>query len=105
MLTQSPAFGADEAPEQTTYQQLAAQVRAMHPRALSPQSYDDVLTLIEYLQEETTRQLDELTRRGNEVAQREKELAAAQRTLKLKQRAVDAIVKQREGRGWIFWRR
>lgn len=103
-MTVMPNFGPDHAPEEVTYQTLAAQVRAMNPRALTPANYDDVVLLLEYLHDETVRKLDELTQRGNAIAQREKEVVSKERTLRIKERAVGVLMKSREGKGWRFWK-
>jgi hypothetical protein len=105
MLTAMPNFGEDHPPETLTFAAIAAQVRAIKPSALTPQSYDDVLTLIEYLHAEIVKRQDELTRRSNELEAKAKQIADLERSLKLKHRAVDQIVKQNEGKGWTFWRR
>jgi hypothetical protein len=99
-----PEFGSDDATN-VTFETVAAQVKALKPRALTPTQHDDVITLIEYLQDETVRRYDALTRKGNELAEREAAIAAAERAMKVKGRVVEAIVKGREGRGWTFWRK
>ncbi|MCK1741357.1 hypothetical protein IVA80_10895 [Bradyrhizobium sp. 139] len=100
-----PNFGEDHAPEEITYHTLAAQIRAMNPRALTPQNHDDVVLLLEYLHDETVRRLDELTSKGNALAIREKEVASKERTIRIKERAVGVLLKNREGKRWFFWGR
>ncbi|RZN09677.1 hypothetical protein CWO91_16750 [Bradyrhizobium genosp. SA-3] len=103
----APNFGADTPPEQVTYQAIAAQIRSLNPRALTPASLEDVILMIEWMQEETIKRDEELTRRGNELTQREAELQSWEKRLQIKQRAVDAVLKRApDGRRyWWFGRK
>lgn len=105
-MTIAPNFGADTPPEQVTYQAIAAQIRALNPRALTPASLEDVILMIEWMQEETIKRDEQLTLRSKELAEQEAKLIAWEKGLKIKQRAVDAVLKRapEEKRMW-FWRR
>ena len=97
------SFGDDVLPEEVTYQTIAAQIKALKPRALTAASLEDVILMIEWMQDETVKRSEELTSKGNELAEKEKQLAAWEKNLKLKQRAVDAVLKRNAPKsvGWF----
>lgn len=103
----APNFGADTPPEQVTYQAIAAQIRQLNPRALTPGSLEDVILMIEWMQEETIKRDDQLTQRGKELAEKERQLQSWEAGLKIKQKAVDAVLKRApDGRRyWWFGRK
>jgi hypothetical protein len=47
-MNANPNFGEDTPAEAVTHQTVAAQVRSMNPRALTPAMLDDVITMVEY---------------------------------------------------------
>jgi hypothetical protein len=98
---------ADDRKEVVNFSTIAAQVREMTPRTLTASALDDAITLIEYLQGECARQLDELTQKGDELATKEKELIEREKALGVQLRAVnlalkgnDPVVKQKIDK-WI----
>jgi hypothetical protein len=97
------SFGDDTSPEAVTYQTIAAQIKALKPRALTAGSLEDVILMIEWMQDETVKREQEVTRQSNELAEREKGLKAWEKNLKLKQRAVDAVLKRNAPKsvGWF----
>lgn len=88
----------DTRPQETItvdYHRVAEQIRALKPRELKTEQLDDVLTLIEWMQEQclrthenNLRELAVLDAREKAVSQLEKECALRSRTVRLLQKAV-----------------
>jgi hypothetical protein len=87
------AFGDGKSPAEVTYHTIASQIREIDPRALTPGSYDDVLTMIEFMRESCIAQHDELDRRQTVLDAREKSLDKREKELKTRSRAVEQILK------------
>lgn len=97
-MTTQP-FGEDES---VNFAAIAAQVRSIKPRALTPDQIPDVLDLIEYLQEEINTRFDQLTVRGNDLDAREIALAKRERAAAAKHRAAEMIVRGGNRRGKLL---
>lgn len=89
----SATFG-DDTPE-VTYDHIAAQVRAMKPRALAPSQYDDVVVLIEFMRDAVLKLADRNTQDAKELAMREAAVAKRERDVALRQRTHDAATRTR----------
>ena len=90
---QSPDFGTGESPDEVTYQTIAAQIREMVPRALTPNALDAPLTMIVYLRDEALKIHDANEIRTKDLDARELQLNRRARDLALAQRAADAVLK------------
>jgi hypothetical protein len=88
----STTFGDDTAPEAVTYATLAASVRAMDPRALTPNMLDDVVTMVEYMRAEALRVHDANEARSKALDAREKELDRRARDVALAGRVAKAVI-------------
>lgn len=99
-MTTQP-FGEGEG-EPVSFAAIAAQVRSIKPRALTPDQIPDVLDLIEYLQEEINTRHDQLTARSNELDAREVMLAKRERAASAQRRAAEMIVKGGNRRGKLL---
>lgn len=76
--------------EVVDYSRVAAQVRVLNSRALTPAQYDDVVTLLEWMQKSLVQQDDALTARTRAVEQLEAELNRREKELNLRARVVNA---------------
>ncbi len=98
-------FGDDASPEELIYQTIAAQVRDMKPRALTPAALDAAVTLVEFMRDETTKKHDANQLRTAELDEREAALVRRARDLKIHERAVAAVMKTNAPRRIAnFWR-
>lgn len=97
-MTSQP-FGEDES---VNFAAIAAQVRSIKSRALTPDQIPDVLDLIEYLQEEVNTRFDQLTVRGNDLDAREIALAKRERAAAAKHRAAEMVVRGGNRRGKLL---
>jgi hypothetical protein len=97
-MTQVATFGHDTSPQEVTYQTIAAQVKVMAPRALTANTLDDVITLIEFMRDEAIRRHDANEARALALDTREAELDRRARNLGLHERAVAAVLKPAPGR-------
>jgi hypothetical protein len=97
-------FGDGASPQEVTYQTIATQIRSMVPRALTANTLDDVITLVEFMRDETIRRHDANEARSVALDEREKALNKRARDLALHERAVAAVLKpngsRRLGRLW-----
>ena len=86
-------IGDDASPEETTYRQIAEQVRAMTPSALTPTALDSAVTLVEWMRDQAVKIHDANDERTSELDAREKALEKRARDLKTHERAVAAVLR------------
>lgn len=86
-------FGDDRSPEEVTLQTLAAQVRALEPRALTANALDDAITLVEFMRDQAIKMHDENVFRAEQLDELERSLNKRARDLKIHERAVAAVLK------------
>jgi N-acetyl-beta-hexosaminidase len=103
----SPAFGPDNGVD--PYKSIADTVRAIKPRALTPDQHADVLTLMEFMQEQCTKQHDLNIAYAAALAEREQELSRREQHVELKHRLALSVIATsktaRRGPGWRnLWR-
>lgn len=92
--------------EMVNFADMASKVRALQPRALTPEQFPDVVLCLEWMQGEITQQLEELERtrkaldeREKAVAERERQAAirgrvfGAAQAMKLPRRGVSGVIK------------
>ncbi|WP_454627718.1 hypothetical protein [Bradyrhizobium cenepequi] len=97
-------FGTGQSPDEVTYHTIAAQIRNMVPRALTPNALDAALTMIEYLRDEGLKLHDANEARAKELDEREAKLNKRARDLALAQRAADAVLKRGPRKIANLWR-
>ena len=99
-------FGDDASPQEVTYHSIAQQVRTMNPRALSTNTLDDVVTIIEYMRDACTARHDLQELRAVALMDQEKALNKRERDVTLRGRAIDAMLKTNAPRKiYSLWRR
>lgn len=86
-------FGDDASPQEITYRQIAEQVRAMEPRALTPTALDHAVTLVEWMRDTALKIHDANDKRHDELDARELSLVKRANDLKTHERAVAAVLK------------
>lgn len=86
-------FGDGASPQEVTYQSIVAQIKEMQPRALTANSLDDVITLVEFMRDESIKRHDANVTRAQELAEWERTIMIRERNLKLHERAVAAVLK------------
>jgi hypothetical protein len=75
-------FGPDTAPD-VTYQTIARQVASMQPRALTRESLDDVITIIEFMRTQCLEMHEVNTNKARLLTDKEAELARKEAELQL----------------------
>jgi predicted nuclease with TOPRIM domain len=105
-MNQPDIFGPDLDEAGVSYQSIAAQIKALKPRNLSQGSLEDVLTMIEWMQQEVSKRDELLTRRGNELEELRAKLDAWENGLRVRQRTVEAVLKAGSAKrsGWFVRR-
>ena|SRR5579883_1106645 len=103
-MNATPNFGDGEPAEAVTYQTIAAQVRAMNPRALTPGMLDDVITMVEYLRDQALSIHDANEKRSAELDQRERELNRRARDVAAAGRVAKAVISGKPRRLFNFGR-
>lgn len=82
------SFGDGATSDETMFATLVEQIRGLKPSALTSTAVcDDVLTVIEFLRNETIKQVDVVASKSNELTAREKVVAHKERMLLLRERA------------------
>lgn len=79
--------------QEHNYHSIAATVRNMRPRSIPVTQYEDVITLLEWMQERCVEQHDANAKRAEELDRREQELLAREKDLAIRMRAVSAAAK------------
>lgn len=69
---------------------MAAKVRAMQPRALTPELYPDVVLCLEWMQAEIVQRLDTLDRKRMELEAREEAVSQRERQAAIRGRVFGA---------------
>jgi len=103
-MNANPNFGDDTPAEAVTYATLAAQVRAMNPRALTPNMLDDVIMMVEYMRDEALRIHDANEARSKALDEREKELNRRAREVALASKVAKAVIAGKPRRLFNFGR-
>lgn len=103
MNHQTLEFGDGRSSEEITYRTIAEQIRALTPRAIPPSSYDDVITMIDFLRDNALKLYDEVEQRKGELDKREAELSKQARELKTMHRVAHAVISTKPRRAY-FWR-
>ena len=94
-------FGPD-APPPVTFETIARQVRELEPRALTNESLDDVITIIEFMRTQCLDMHQANTDRKAALDERELTLQRREQALAVRQRAVECIMKVKPKRRY-FW--
>lgn len=81
------------------YHSIAAQIRAVDQRALTPEQHSDVLTMLEYMRDQTVKLYDANVEREQALAKREADVARREREVELKMRTLNSALKTRETAG------
>lgn len=76
------------APMPVDYSRIASHIKAMEPRALTADQFTDVVTLIEWMRNEITKQDEALEVREADVAARERAVKQRERDVAIRQRVV-----------------
>lgn len=87
-------------PLQVDYTRVAAHIRDMHPRALRPDQYEDVITLLEYMRDELIQRETELQATTLLIEQREREVAQREKDVSIRAKAVEAVASLGKKRTW-----
>lgn len=81
------------APLPVDYTRVAAHIRSMEPRALTPAQHEDVITLLEYMRDQLIERDASVETRTKQVAAREAAVALRERELAIRSKAVHAAAK------------
>lgn len=87
-------------PLQVDYTRVAAHIREMQPRALSPGQYEDVITLLEYMRDELIQRQTELEASTLLIEERERKVAQREKDVAIRGKAVDAAASLGKKRAW-----
>lgn len=71
------------------YAAVAKTVVNMKPRALTPPQFEDVLTLLEWMQQECVRMHEHNEQRAAHLAEREQQIIAREKELRIRARTID----------------
>lgn len=77
---------------QVSHDDVLAYVKRMKPRDMPLKSYNDLITILEYLQEDILRTQETLLRREADLAEREQSMQQLEQELHLRRRAVDMVM-------------
>lgn len=88
-MTTQPNFGPDSGP----YADIARQIREMRIRELPPSSYEDVVTMLEFMQERCVAMHDANAKAAAELEERRKEVERREKDVSLRHRALEAAMK------------
>lgn len=86
------------------YTQIAKQIELLQPRALTPDQYEDVVKLIEWMQQEVTKQHHLVIKQAEALKLRELELVKRERDVAIRTRTVHAAAGIATPRRSYFWR-
>lgn len=89
----SASFGEDRPP--VTYDHIAAQIRALQPRALTSSQFDDVILMLEWMRDETVKLLGANDQASKALAEREREVSKRERDVGIRQRVHAAATRTR----------
>jgi hypothetical protein len=81
---------------------IANFIRNIKPSDIDRRDYDDVLTMIEYLRENTITLQDALITREQALAMREKAVKEREKHLTTKERAVATIINAKPRKRWLW---
>ena len=101
MQPHHPTTPADAFTSRPTLKTIVAQIKATDPRALSPEDYEDVVTLLEYIRDETLKNHERVEEASKKLAERERDVTKRERDLAIRQRAVMAAAAIQPRRRWI----
>ena len=79
-----------------THDDVLAYVKRMKPRDIPLTSLKDVITILEYVQEDILRTQEAVAQRAAELDKRDAQIAQAEQELSLRQRAVDMLLGKAE---------
>lgn len=89
---QRTGFGPAVEVSETTYSTIAQQVRDMRPSALTPDKFDDVITIIEYMRDQALKIHERNEQQATQLAERELNVTRREREIETKARAVKAAI-------------
>lgn len=94
-------------PLQVDYTRVAAHIREMQPRALRPEQYEDVITLLEYMRDELIQRQTELEASTLLIEQRERDVAQREKDVSIRSKAVEAAasIGKKQRRWWTYLKR
>jgi len=84
------------------YARIASQIRALEPRALTPDQLSDVLLVMEWMKQELISRDETITKRQVELDQKETALRERERNVVLRARTVDLAIGLRPKRSKLF---
>ena len=87
-------------PLQVDYTRVAAHIRDLQPRALTPGQYEDVITLLEYMRDELIQRETELTAKTLVMEESERDLVQREKDVAIRGKAVAAVVSVAPRRTW-----
>lgn len=87
-------------PLQVDYTRVAAHIREMQPRALRPDQYEDVITLLEYMRDELIQRETELQAQTLLIEERERKVAEREKDVGIRGKAVFAAASLGKQRTW-----
>lgn len=94
-------------PLQVDYTRVAAHIRDMQPRALSPGQHEDVITLLEYMRDELVKRHADLEASTLLIEERERKVATREKDAALLVKAAGAAVtlRKKPRRWWTYLKR
>lgn len=87
-------------PLEVDYTRVAAHIRTMEPRALRPDQYEDVITLLEYMRDELIQRQTELEASTLLIEKRERDVAQREKDVNIRAKAIDAAASLGKKRTW-----
>lgn len=87
-------------PLQVDYTRVAAHIREMQPRALTPGQYDDVITLLEYMRDELIQRETELHAKTLLIEERERNVVQREKDVAIRSKTVTAAASIAPRRTW-----
>lgn len=94
-------------PLQVDYTRVAAHIRDLQPRALTPGQYEDVITLLEYMRDELIQRETELKANTLLIEERERKLVQREKDVAIRAKALDAAetFKRKQRQWWSYLKR
>jgi hypothetical protein len=87
-------------PLQVDYTRVAAHIRELQPRALTPGQYEDVIVLLEYMRDELIQRETELSAKTLLIEERERTLVQREKDVTIRHKAVAAVASVTPRRTW-----
>lgn len=90
-------------PLQVDYTRVAAHIRELQPRTLTPGQYEDVITLLEYMRDELVKREQALSEATLVIEDREREVAQREKDVSIRSKAVSMVATVAPRRTWLSY--